>query len=229
MVGRGALRERAVPLVRRDPGRPARASGCRRRTVDSLWRLWYGVNPPDAWDRWLAAGHAGDRSWAPALRRHRGLIDDLTARIDAAYRAVDDHVVTHRDVVPHNVLIDAARGPVLIDWDTAGPDSATLETAATVFDGARHAGGGQEPDPAWIAAALDAYQARGGQIRSSEFLLARRLGVHLARCAERLRISLGEDSGGSLDPAAAEERAARHLAALPEFSSWLLDWSRRLV
>lgn len=188
-----------------------------------------GCGTAEAWDRWLASGQAQDKAWAPALRRNRALVDDLTARIDAAYRTAGDHVFTHRDLVPHNVLVDAVRGPVLIDWDTAGPDSATLETAAAVFDAARHAAGGAEPDPSWIASALDAYQAHGGDFRSSEFLLARRLGLHLARCAERLQVSIGEEEGGSLDLADAEERAARHLTALPEFSSWLSDWSARLV
>ncbi|GIL25856.1 phosphotransferase [Actinocatenispora comari] len=197
--------------------------------VDAAWHLWYGVHPAETWGRWLAAGTARDLAWAAPLRRHRGLIGELTAAIDAAYRSVGDHVRTHRDLVPHNVLVTRDRGPVLIDWDTAGPDSATLETAAACWDAARHAASGDDPDRAWISAALDSYRAHGGQLRRGEFLLARRLGLHLARCAEKLAVSLGEEPSGSLDPGAAEQRAATQLAALPDFATSLQRWSTRMA
>ncbi|MET9290943.1 aminoglycoside phosphotransferase family protein [Streptomyces sp. NPDC003077] len=195
--------------------------------IDSMWPLWYGVYPPGTWDDWLATGLRQERPWAPLLKERLPLITDLAARIEAAYDEVGDYVLTHRDVVPHNVLMATGGGPVLIDWDGAGPDSATLETAAAVFDHARHTTTG-DPDPARIASALATYRDHGGDLRPCGFLLARRLGVHLARCAERIRTSLGRETGGSPDPADADARTARQLAALPEFSSLLLDWSRRM-
>jgi Ser/Thr protein kinase RdoA (MazF antagonist) len=197
--------------------------------IDAAWHLWYGVHPAETWDRWLAAGTARDLAWAAPLRRHRRLIGALTGRIAAAYRSVGDHVRTHRDLVPHNVLVTRGRGPVLIDWDTAGPDSATLETAAACWDAARHAAGGDDPDPAWIAAALDSYRAHGGRLRTSQFPLARRIGLHLARCAEKLAVSLGEQPPGSLNPGAAEQRVAAQLAALPDFAASVQRWSTHMT
>jgi len=167
--------------------------------------------------------------WAPILKERLTLILDLTAQVEAAYRAVDDHVVTRRDVLPHNVLVPADGEPVLIDWDTAGPDSATLETAAALYDYARHGTGtGTEPDPAWFTAALAAYRAHGGVVHPGPFPLARRLGVHLARCAERIRVTLGVEPAGSIDSRVAETHVAQRLGALPEFSASLLRWSRHL-
>ncbi|MEV0838657.1 phosphotransferase [Actinocatenispora sera] len=114
--------------------------------VDAARHLWYGVNPPEAWERWRAAGTARRLAWAAPLRRHRRLVDELSRRIDAAYRSVGDHVRTHRDLVPHNVLVTRDRGAVLIDRETA-PDSATLETAAACWDAARHTAGATTPTP----------------------------------------------------------------------------------
>ena len=206
--------------------------------TDAMWPLWYGVNSAEAWDGWLAAGLAQERPWAAVLKERLPLIADLTACVEAAYQEVGDYVVTHRDLLPHNVLLAGGRGPVLIDWDTAGPDSATLEAAAAAFDGARldpghagqagHSGHAVEPDPARIAATLAAYRDNGGDLRPCDFLLARRLGVHLARCAERIRVTLGTEPAGSLDPAAADARAAQQLTGLPEFASLLFRWSQRM-
>lgn len=200
------------------------------RPVDAMWPLWYGVQPTEAWDGWLAEGVAQGRPWAPVLKERLPLIADLSARIEAAYQEVGDYVVTHRDVLPHNVLMTACRGPVLIDWDAAGPDSATLETAAAAFDGARTGlDHGAEPDPARIAATLAAYRDHGGDLRPSDFLLARRLGVHLSRCAVRMRVTLGTEPAGPFEPADADAHVVQQLTALPEFSSLLLRWSQRMV
>ncbi|MGW0433522.1 phosphotransferase enzyme family protein [Micromonospora sp. NPDC003197] len=198
------------------------------RRTDSMWPLWYGVEPPQRWADWLAAGLRQGLLWAPVLRQRLALVLDLTEQIEAAYRVVDDHVVTHRDVLPHNVLVPADGGPVLIDWDTAGPDSATLETAAALHDYARY-GTGTEPDLARFTAALAAYRAHGGVVQPCPFPLARRMGVHLARCAERIRVTLGVEPAGSIDAPAAEVHVAQRLAALPAFSASLPRWSHHLT
>ncbi|GAB3138142.1 hypothetical protein GCM10027290_05220 [Micromonospora sonneratiae] len=199
------------------------------RRTDTMWPLWYGINAPQTWESWLAAGLGQGRTWAPLLKEQLALVTDLTERIETAYWAADDYVITHRDLVPHNVLMVPDRGPVLIDWDTAGPDSATLETYAAALDYARHTGTPEEPDLTNITAILAAYRSHGGILRPTEFALARRLGVHLARIAERIRITLGLQPGGSIDPAAAQTRLTQQLAALPGFSSRLIRWSQQLT
>ncbi|BCJ29426.1 hypothetical protein Asera_35340 [Actinocatenispora sera] len=106
--------------------------------VDAARHLWYGVNPPEAWERWRAAGTAQRLAWAAPLRRHRRLVDELTRRIDAAYRSIGDHVRTHRESGAAQRTGDPGprRRP-----DRPGhgrPRRRPLEAAAACWDAARH-------------------------------------------------------------------------------------------
>ena len=154
---------------------------------------WYHQHD-DRWQGWLDSG--GERPWKPALRTHLPAIMDATAIVADTFGATTDHVTTHRDVEPHNILITGA-GPVLIDWDSAGPDSAGLEAAHAIYALATH--GRTTPDTTVIDRARHAYTRHGGTPPSGPGTLARRLGMRLGRLAERLRISLGEQPAGPRD------------------------------
>lgn len=178
---------------------------------------WYHLHD-DRWQRWLDAG--ADRPWAPALRTHLPDIMAATATVAHTFDATDDHVVTHRDVEPHNILV-TADGPVLIDWDAAGPDSAALEAAHAIYTLATH--GRSTPDPATVRRALDAYTRHGGTPPTGPGILARRLGMRLGRLAERLRISLGEQPDDPRDRAESDHRAEAQIRSIPDFSCRLRD------
>jgi len=176
---------------------------------------WYQLHD-DRWQAWLDAG--ADRRWRPALRRHLPDIMTATAAVARTFADTDDHVTTHRDVEPHNILI-TADGPVLIDWDSAGPDSAGLEAAHALYGLATH--GRTTADPAIIRRGLDAYLDHGGTRPAGPGILARRLGIRLGRLAERLRISLGEQPAGPRDLAENDDRADAQIRSIPAFTRQL--------
>jgi Ser/Thr protein kinase RdoA (MazF antagonist) len=176
---------------------------------------WYGLHPPARWREWLAAGEERGLAWAAVLRRRLDDVAATTAWIGAAVVRSGAAVFTHRDVEPWNVLV-TARGPVLVDWDTAGPDSAGLEAghAAFAFAGLDH----RPVDPRAVRRTLDAYRAHGGgPLPADGDLFARRAGIMLGRLVERIRITLGEQDARAFDPAALETTAAERLEALPRF------------
>ncbi|WP_127499137.1 phosphotransferase [Actinoplanes solisilvae] len=150
---------------------------------------------------------------------------DRRSRAESVARAflnAGDYVVTHRDVEPWNVLM-SAKGPVLIDWDVAGPDSASLEAAHSTLEFARR-GRQDAPDAAAVHRTVDAYVSNGGTPFGGPDVLARRAGLRLGRLAERLRMSLGDQDLGSRDLAAVERRAAEQIAETPALVAALRNY-----
>ncbi|MGW1621970.1 phosphotransferase enzyme family protein [Streptomyces sp. NPDC002172] len=68
-----------------------------------------------------------------------------------------DRVISHLDLQPQNVLVGPA-GPVLLDWDNAGPTSAERELAQALFVWS----GGNHGDPAAARRLVHAYRQAGG-------------------------------------------------------------------
>ena len=112
--------------------------------------------------------------------------------------------MTHRDVEPWNVLITSA-GPVLVDWDAAGPDSAGLVAAHAAY---AFPGRGRT---------LAAYVAHGGRLPRPGDLFARRAGLMLSRLAWRVGVTLGNADPGSFEIAALDRTAGDRLRDLPAF------------
>jgi Ser/Thr protein kinase RdoA (MazF antagonist) len=191
---------------------------------------WYGLYPESQWRAWLAGGRRQHRSWAPVLEQRLGDVLAATAWIGGAFAAAGDYVLTHRDLEPRNVLM-TGNGPVLVDWDTAGPDSASLEAGMAIIEFARH--GLDEPDRDAVRRTAASYRRHGGAALgrgepAGRDVLARRAGMLLNRLAERLRMTLGEQPPGSVDVTRAEARAADRLARLPGFLADLARWSELL-
>jgi Phosphotransferase enzyme family len=140
----------------------------------------YYIYPAEHWRAWSAQASEQQRPWAFDLASH---LDDylaITARLRATFVNIDDHVITHRDMVPFNVLI-TSEGPVLTDWEVIGPDSASLEAGfAAVTFGRRNTG--------YVRRILDAYRANGGSLVAGlgEYLFAHKLGSELGRLANIL-------------------------------------------
>lgn len=144
----------------------------------------YYLHPAEQWRDWTARALAQRRPWADGLADH---LDDylaITARLRATFFDVRDHVVTHRDLVPFNVLLTRA-GPVLVDWEVVGPDSASLETGfAAVTFGRRNT--------RYVHRILDSYRANGGVVVGGlgRNLFAHKLGSELGRLADMLSDAL---------------------------------------
>jgi hypothetical protein len=165
----------------------------------------YGRQPLEQWQAWLAAGERLGRRWAPHLRARLDELMAISAWVGAALERAADYVMTHRDVEPWNVLVTPS-GPVLIDWDPAGPDSASLETC--------HAAFAFGP----TLRTLDAYRAAGGRLRADDDLLARRVGLRMSRLGERLGISTGMLPPGRVPLSAIDQRAGEQIDELPDFA-----------
>lgn len=168
---------------------------------------WYGIHPRETWLEWI--DNAGDQSWVELARKRLPFIEKLTTRIARAFDNAGDPVRTHSDIEPWNVLY-TARGPVLIDWDTGGIDSATLQAAQAAY---AFAGG----DIARTGEILAAYRTTGGHIvDAGPDLLVRRVGLQLSR--------LGYDIA-----AGKTEKITRKLAELPQFVAELTARSREIA
>jgi hypothetical protein len=125
-------------------------------------------------------------------------------------------------VEPWNVLITGA-GPVLVDWDGAGPDSAGLELAHAAVE---FAGSGRPaPDADAVRRTVRAYAEHGGMVPTGPDVLVRRVGLLLGRLAGRLRMSLGEEPAGPHDPAAVEARIGERLAGLHAFTERIAGYA----
>lgn len=177
------------------------------------------LHPLDSWHEWLE-GH--DTDFAQQVRRH---LPTVAAALEHLSRPSPPltPVATHRDIKEDNVLITAT-GPVLLDWDSAGPDTAEHELLrsalamgfeqqrpfARTIAAYRRAGGRPLPaDPALFHGIVDA------QLRTAEWLLWRALGHR------------GDDPTGRAQ-AATEclvrlRGAAKSLRRIPEWAGWLID------
>jgi Ser/Thr protein kinase RdoA (MazF antagonist) len=183
---------------------------------------WYRLHDPGRWQGWLAEGERRHRPWAAVLRERLPDLLRVCAWVEQGYDATDDQVWTHRDVEPWNVLMTAA-GPVLVDWEGAGPDSATLEAvhAAMVFALRGH----RAPDPDAVRRTLDAYRR---PIPAGPAVMVRRVGISLGRLAGRLQMTLGELPAGPQDLAGLDAQAVRRIGDLPEFAVQVAGWSALL-
>ncbi|MFC4498329.1 MULTISPECIES: phosphotransferase enzyme family protein [Streptomyces] len=124
-----------------DPSDPELLDWC-GRTLALLHRAGEGASePPVAWYEecypradWTELHERVRRAglpWAEELGRCIAVpLPELTRSVTPSDPR--DLVVSHRDVQPQNVLLGPA-GPVLLDWDNAGPVSAERELAYVVY------------------------------------------------------------------------------------------------
>ncbi|GIF67204.1 hypothetical protein Ais01nite_52390 [Asanoa ishikariensis] len=169
----------------------------------------YGIHPPERWAGWLAEGERQGRPWAPVLARRRADLAEATDWVAGAFARAGDYVATHRDLEPWNVLVTPA-GPVIVDWDGAGEDSAGLVAAHAAYA----FGGGRGPR---TDRALAAYVAHGGRLPPPADRFARRAGLMLSRLGERIMWTLGEGEPGPFPIEDLDRTAADRLRDLPAF------------
>jgi Ser/Thr protein kinase RdoA (MazF antagonist) len=190
----------------------------RRRSGDDL-AARPALYPLDSWHGWLD-GH--DTDFTRRLRRH---LPTVAAALELLSRPGPPltPVASHRDIKPDNVLLTAA-GPILIDWDSAGPDIAEHELLrsalamgferqrpfARTIAAYRRAGGRPIPaDPALFHGIVEA------QVHTAEWLLWRALGHR------------GDDPAGQAQAATAclarLRGAAKSLRRIPEWAGWLAE------
>jgi thiamine kinase-like enzyme len=145
------------------------------------------------------------------------LVPIILATLDATGPVSRDRTITcHLDYNPENVLVAAAGGAVVVDWENSGPGPADQELASAVAEFVR--------DPADTRAFLAAYESAGGPGRltdRSSFALTAVVQANLVETYSRW----------ALDPAiSAEDRAraahwvediAANAFTVERFDAWL--------
>lgn len=118
---------------------------------------WYEQCPGEAdWARLLAEVRRRGMPWSDALGRFVATsAKELALHVTPS--GAGDVVTSHLDVQPQNVLVGAA-GPVLLDWDNAGPIPAGRELAQAVYVWS----GGNDFDADRALRVVRAYRDAGG-------------------------------------------------------------------
>jgi Ser/Thr protein kinase RdoA (MazF antagonist) len=98
------------------------------------------------------------RDLAPALRAAAGELRDL---VRTALARPQRAVLLHGDINRHNILV-TARGPVLLDFDSAAAQTPWRELVHHTFLLSCRDLGPEEPDPRTVHTALAAYVEAGG-------------------------------------------------------------------
>lgn len=205
------------------------------RTVAAIERLHlpgdpsaeaaYPVHPVPDWQEWL-----GQAVSAGILRRPRALavldaITDGTALVREALAGDPVFGLAHRDVSRSNIVVTAG-GPVLIDFDYAGPEVPWWEFVHHGFGLASPALGEQPPRPELIHVALASYAEAGGMpgpARPEAF--AGLVRAMLSTLAYELWLAAGHRAA-TPDRRGAATRSVRQLAVrLPGVLSSLGSWS----
>jgi len=158
-----------------------------RTHPESDWR-WLGVYPAEQWLAWLDAAHGLGRAWAATVEAHLADIEAVTAQIRWLYDRSTDHIISHRDLGPWNVL-RTSDGLRLIDWENAGPTTATIKLGRGLTSFGCDS-------PHRMAQLIEASRTAGGHIAGpSQGLFNWQVTQHLSQITERIKISVGD-----LDP-----------------------------
>lgn len=150
-----------------DPADPEILSWC-GRTLAILHRAGEGASGTP--DGWYEECH-GDADWADLLERVgraglpwakelEGFVATTAAELarHVSPSSPGDVVTSHLDMRPQNVLVGAS-GPVLLDWDNAGPASAERELARALYVWS----GGADVDTEAARRLVRAYREAGGR------------------------------------------------------------------
>jgi aminoglycoside phosphotransferase (APT) family kinase protein len=166
-------------------------------------------------------------AWADRFRDLLPVIAEIETAVVAGRAGSGVTILSHRDVDPKNVLIDAARAIVLLDWDSAAPTDPQHElvTAALDWSGV-HEG---EPDPTVMRAMLDGYRSGGGATpRPDPTLFAGFYQTRLNWLEYNVRRSLGERLQGEDRRRLAEREALLEVENLPRFAASAPRWTAML-
>jgi hypothetical protein len=182
----------------------------------------YALYPMTDWHRWLDDAHAAgllDRTGTADLK---AAVAEATALVEAGLAAGPAFRLGHRDANTRNFLL-TDRGPVLIDFDSAGPEVPWWGAVYAAWDLGR-------PDISVIGpAVLDAYAAHGGRpgpADATAFAGAFR-GV-LDQFAFHVRLATGHRSGDPDRLAAARRMLPLFRHGVPEMLDLVDGWVRLL-
>jgi Phosphotransferase enzyme family len=186
----------------------------------------YPVHSVSEWHDWLdEAGAAGVLS----RQRTRGVlvaVTQATSLVDAALAAGPVFQLAHRDVSRRNILI-TGRGPVLLDFDYAGPEVPWWEFVHHAFDLASPSLGEHPPRPDEVGVALEAYVEQGATAGpAGPEAFAGLLRAVLGALAYNLWLSVGHRPADETRRSAAARATQQLAGALPTIVNSIESWTR---
>jgi Ser/Thr protein kinase RdoA (MazF antagonist) len=226
------------------PGTPASVDVARwlGKTVAAIAQLGltadptpaaYPLHPLDEWAQWLGEARAAEMLSAGEDTALAAAVAAGTELVGAAVAGGPPFSLAHRDISRPNILVTEA-GPMLLDFDHAGPEVAWWELVHHVFLLACVRLGQDEPVAAVVRAAVRAYAEAGGEVGATdETAFAGLVRGMLEWTAFAVWLGLGRRSLGPARSAARREaeaagflREASHvlpilMASLPRWSTWL--------
>ncbi|SDE32927.1 Phosphotransferase enzyme family protein [Glycomyces harbinensis] len=226
--------EGAHPALPADPSLARWAGG----TIAALERLAipadlkgdfdFTVHSMTDWDEWLDQGVDLGVIDGPAARTLKDCAERTYELLDAVIAAPPVKLTMHRDFSSDNIMV-TAEGPVLLDFDSAGPQAPWWELVSVAFSLAGPALGVVPPERASVEACVEGYLAAGGRLGpTDESAFVGTLAGRLSSTAYELWRACGH-RGGSAELQAqfggllrASIPALHHqLDATAEWASWL--------
>jgi hypothetical protein len=189
----------------------------------------YPLHPVPDWRHWLdEAVPAGvldgrqARILASAVRDATALMEAALAEARPAFR------LAHRDVNRRNILVTAP-GPVLLDFDYAGPEVPWWELVHHAFDLASPRLGHEAPRADLVRAAVAAHQDAGGTPGpASPDAFAGLVHAVLNATAYHLWLALGHRAAAPERRSQAAALVRDQATALPAIVSSVEEWCRLL-
>jgi hypothetical protein len=189
--------------------------------ADPATGVAYTLYPMADWHRWLDDAHAACLLDRAATADLKAAVAEATALVEAGLATGPAFRLGHRDANCRNFLL-TDRGPVLIDFDSAGPEVPWWGAVYAAWDHGR-------PDIATIGpTVLDAYAAHGGRLGPADATaFAGAFRAVLDQFAFHLRLATGHP--GDPERLAASRRMLplfRH--GVPEMLDLVDGWVRLL-
>lgn len=188
----------------------------------------YTLHPESDWDDWLAQAQELDVLDARQARELKSTALRVNAIVGDALAADPVKLVMHRDTSSDNIRL-TADGPVLLDFDAAGPQVPWWELVCIAFYAASADLGAAAPERATVDACLDGYTAAGGRGGATdETAFTGLLAMRLSFAAYQTWMACGH-RGGSPELRAEFARGLREsitalsaqLEAIPAWAAWL--------
>ena len=185
----------------------------------------YPVHPVPDWREWLGQAVSGGILRQTQASGALSAVTDGTVLVKEALADGPVFRLAHRDVSRSNIVV-TADGPVLIDFDYAGPEVPWWEFVHTCFNLASPILGEGPPRPELIHVALASYAetgGAGGPARPEAF--AGLVRAMLSTLAYELWLAAGHRYATPERRATAAQRVRQLAARLPDVLGSLDSWS----
>ncbi|MFF5306746.1 phosphotransferase [Streptomyces sp. NPDC013161] len=185
----------------------------------------YPTYSAQEWADWLDEARALDMLSSAQAVDAAHLITELNERIEAGIKDCPALKVLHRDVSRVNILLTDG-GPLLLDFDSAGPQVPWWEAVGHFFALASPDLGRVEPDRRSIDAAVAGYRAAGGEPGpAAPEAFAGRLAAELSYAAFLLWNACGHRGGDAAWHRRCAHGMRRSLGALSSIAASAQRWS----